>query len=150
MSKWGLTKQQLMELDCDSDVYLQWDGCPQGLTPAAPAFNIHLVHGFNTTLRELWRKLWILYTDDLLLMGEPEEHVVVIQRICSLVLKELSKKASSKCDRSVKRNGEHVGLSFTNGGVQMSDTEADAECIAKGQEMNAAAVRDDCAGDLGI
>ena len=101
--KWGQTEQPLMELDWDSEVYLQWDGCPQGLTPAAPAFNIHLVHGFNTTLRELWRKLWILYTDDLLLMGEPEEHVVVIQRICSLVLEKLGKKVISQCVRSVKK-----------------------------------------------
>ena len=45
----------------------------QGLAPAAPAFNIHLAHGFNTALKELWRKMWILYTDDLLLMGESEE-----------------------------------------------------------------------------
>ena len=59
-------------LDWESEVYLQWKGCPQGLAPAAPAFNIHLAHGFNTALKELWRQMWILYTDDLLLMGESE------------------------------------------------------------------------------
>jgi len=59
--KWGLTEQQILELDWESEVYLQWKGCPQGLAPAAPAFNIHLAHGFNTALKELWRKMWILY-----------------------------------------------------------------------------------------
>ena len=54
-------------------------------------------------------------------MGESEEHVVAIQRVCSVVLRKLGKKVSSKCDRSVKKNGEHVGLSFTKGGVQLSD-----------------------------
>ena len=38
-----------------------------------------------------------------------------------MVLRKLGKKVSSKCDRSVKKNGEHVGLSFTKGGVQLSD-----------------------------
>ena len=106
-------------------MYLQWNGCPQGLVPTALAFNIHLAYDFNTALKEVWRKLWILYTDDLLLMGESEEHVVAIQRICSLVLKRLGKKVSSKCDRSVKKSGEHVGLSFTKGGVQLSDAAAE-------------------------
>ena len=55
--KWGQTEQPLMELDWDSEVYLQWSGCPGGL---APAFNIHLAHGFNTALKERWEKLWIL------------------------------------------------------------------------------------------
>ena len=91
------------------------------MAPAAPAFNIHLAHGFNTALKELWRKMWILYTDDLLLMGESEEHVEGIQRICEIVLRLLGKKVSAKCDRSVKKNGEYVGLSFTKGGVQLSD-----------------------------
>ena len=119
--KWGLTEQQILDLDWESEVYLQWKGCPQGLAPAAPAFNIHLAYGFNTALKEMWRKLWILYTDDLLLVGESKEHAVAIQRICSIVLRKLGKKVSSKCDRSVKRKGEHAGLSFTKGGVQLSD-----------------------------
>ena len=119
--RWGLTAEEIKTLDWESEVYLQWDGCPQGLAPAAPGFNLHMAHGFNTALGLLWSRLWILYTDDLLLMGESEAHVVAIQRICTIVLRQLGKKVSPKCDRSVKKNGEHVGLSFTKGGVQLSD-----------------------------
>ena len=43
------------------------------------------------------------------------------QQICAIVLRQLGKKVSPKCDRTVKTNGEHVGLSFTKGGVQLSD-----------------------------
>ena len=121
LPEWGLTEQEILGLDWESEVYLQWKGCPQELAPAAPAFNIHLAHGFNTALKELWRKLWILYTDDSLLMGESEEHVVGIQRIWSIVMRKLGKKVPSKCNRSVKRTCEHVGLSFRKGGVQLSD-----------------------------
>ena len=45
----------------------------------------------------------------------------VIQRICAIVLQQLGKKVSPKCDRTIKTNDEHVGLSFTEGGVQLSD-----------------------------
>ena len=55
--RWGLTEQQLEGLDWESEVYLQWQGCPQGLAPPAPAFNIHLAHDVNTALKELWRKM---------------------------------------------------------------------------------------------
>ena len=48
--------------DWESEVYLQWQGCPQGLAPAAPVSNVNLAHGVNTALKELWRKMWILYT----------------------------------------------------------------------------------------
>ena len=119
--KWGLTAEEIGTLDWESEVYLQWDGCPQGLAPAAPGFNLHMAHGFNTALGLLWSRMWILYTDDLLLFGESAAHVEAIQRICAIVLRQLGKKVSPKCDRTVKTNGEHVGLSFTKGGVQLSD-----------------------------
>ena len=102
-------------MDWKSKVYLQWDGCPQGLAPTAPGFNLHMAHGFNSALGLLWARMWILYTDDLLLFGESAAHVEAIQRICAIVLQQLGKKVSPKCDRTVKTNGKHVGLSFTKG-----------------------------------
>ena len=59
--------------------------------------------------------MWILHTDDLLLMGESKEHVAGIQRICEIVLRLLGKNVSAKCDRTIQKNSEHVGLSFTKG-----------------------------------
>ena len=81
-----------------------------------------------------------MYTDDLLLMGESEEHAVAIQRICSIVLQKLGKKVSPKCDRSVMRNCEHAGLSFTKGGVQLSDAPVEQlrlmlDVMPKGQKQ---------------
>ena len=111
--KWGLTAEEIGTLDWESEVYLQWDGCSQGLAPAAPGANLHMAHGFNTALGLLWSQMWILYTDDLLLFGESAAHVEAIQRICAIFLRQLGKKVSLKCDRTVKANGEHVGLSFT-------------------------------------
>ena len=62
-------------MDWESEIYLQWDGCPQGLASAAPGFNLYMVHGFNTALGFLRSQMWVLYTDDLLLFGESAAHV---------------------------------------------------------------------------
>ena len=54
---------------------------------------------------------------------ENQQHMCMeaIQRTCAIVLRQLGKKVSPNCDRTVKTSGEHVGLSFTKGGVQLSD-----------------------------
>ena len=109
-------------LDWESEALVQWIGSPQGLASAAPGFNCHLAHGLNTVLGlDEWTKLALVYTDDLLIMGESKAHAAARQRLMQEVLRALGKKLSSKCDRTIKKFGDHVGMRFTKGGVQLQD-----------------------------
>ena len=123
LKEWSsLTEEEIESLDWESEALVQWIGSPQGLASAAPGFNCHLAHGLNTLLGlDEWTKLALVYTDDLMIIGESNAHAAARQRLMQEVLRALGKKLSSKCDRTIKKFGDHVGMRFTKGGVQLQD-----------------------------
>lgn len=115
LKRWS--REPIEELRKQKTLYLQWDGCPQGLASAAPWFNVHLADGLNHLFGEAWREFAAIFVDDLLIHGATYEQCELRQRMFMQALKALGKGLSNKCDRSIKTTGHIVGLTFTKDGI---------------------------------
>jgi hypothetical protein len=75
----------------------------------------------NQLFGEMWREMAALYVDDLLIHGQTREHCEMRQRLIQNALRALEKELSTKCDRSVKKYGNIVGLKITKDGIEPDD-----------------------------
>jgi site-specific DNA-cytosine methylase len=137
LRRW-LTEEEIAELKGQESWLLRWEGVPQGLAPAAPFWNIHIYDAFNRLFREEWHQWWVVYVDDVLTYGRTEQQTKVRQRMLSMALRLLGKTVSSKIDRTVKQEGNIVGLKFIPGGVVVCDETVAAVRVALKEEIKTA------------
>ena len=135
LREWGYTDAEIEAMRGESDLLLGWQGCPQGLAPAAPFWNVHIQHGFNTLFGEEWRDFWAQYVDDQMVYGATKEQCEARQRMLRFALKALGKEGSAKTDRSVSEVGHIAGLKFVQGGVTLDDAAVDALVVALQQPI---------------
>ena len=101
-------------------------GACQGLAPAAPFWNMHLQDAFNHALDLHWTNMFVAFVDDVLCYSSLEERAELRRRILIAILTVLGKSISPKCDTSVKREVDFVGMTIAEGGHKLSQTGVDA------------------------
>jgi hypothetical protein len=135
MASWGYTDTEIEQLMQEPEWFLQWEGVPQGLAPAAPFWNVHIADAFNRIFGEEWREYWAMYVDDCMPFGATEQQCKHRQRFLTAALKVLGKKVSAKVDRTVRQEGHIAGLKFVPGGVVLNDEAVEALRLALGDDI---------------
>ena len=124
--EFGIPPERVAEMHPKTELFMQWIGCPQGLSAAAAAFNIHM-QGFLTQLfNEEYHDWTLTYVDDLCVYAATEEQARQRSRILQAAIKAMGKDLSSKCDLNPSTESVHVGLLFTQGGCRIEDKAIDS------------------------
>ena len=119
---WGYTSEEIATLNGADELLLQWQQCPQGLSPAAPFWCVYLSACFNAIFNSEEHVQWfVCYVDDILCHSVTREQCVQRQRLLSTALRVLGLPVSDKVDRSVRDFGLLVGLKFVQGGIVVDD-----------------------------
>ena len=121
LESYSLTSGEIEELKQSDEWLLQWVGVPQGLSSAAPFWNVHIADGFNKLLGQEWRDYWAQYVDDCMPYGYTREQCEARKRMLTVALRVMGKEVSSRVDREVHEYGLVAGLKFVEGGVTLCD-----------------------------
>lgn len=101
-------------------------GCPQGLAPIAPFYNVHLNDCFNHALHQHWSSMWSTFVDDVIVFSKHEERTQLRKRVLITILEVLGKTVSQKNDMAIKKAVDIVGITVSKGGNKLSQAGIDA------------------------
>ena len=124
--EFGIPPERIAEMHPKTELFMQWIGCPQGLSAAAAAFNIHMQGYLTQLFNEEYHNWTLTYVDDLCVFAATEEQAKQRSRILQAAIKAMGKELSSKCDLTPATESVHVGLLFTQGGCRIEDKAIDS------------------------
>lgn len=142
LEEYGMSAGEIEQLMQEDEWLLQWVGVPQGLAPAAPFWQVHLVDGLNHLFKEEWRQWFLLYVDDALPHGAGREQAEARQRIFEVAMEVLGKQLSDKVEDEIKEQGFIAGLKFEAGGVVIDDDAVEAVVAALDEVMEKKRVKE--------
>ena len=122
LQSYGLSAEEISELRSEDEWLVQWIGVPQGLSSAAPFWNVHIAAGFNKLFSERWRKYWLLYVDDAMPFAGTKIRASHMQRLFAAACTVLGKGLSTKVDSEITEKVHCAGLDFEKGGVVVDDS----------------------------